>query len=294
MEEVKCLLVNKADIVNKTLNEILDIKEPVSDTLLESMGYSLFAGGKRIRPILTIMTAEMIDGNEYIARKVGAAIELIHTYSLIHDDLPSMDNDDYRRGKPTNHKVYGPGMAVLTGDALLTHAFNVLSTLDFSSEKLIKIIELVSNGSGLNGMVGGQALDLKGEDQKELSVEELNKIHINKTAALFRASILSGAYCGDPDPFEIESLKEFSYNLGILFQIIDDILDVEGDEKKLGKSTGKDEELNKSTYPDIIGLKASKKRAQKYAEESKASLNIFGEKADELKQLVDFVLKRQY
>ncbi len=293
MKEIKNLLTDKAEIVENTLQEIMDIKEPSSDTLLEAMEYSLFSGGKRIRPVLTIMTAELVEGNEKIARKVGAVVELIHTYSLVHDDLPSMDDDDYRRGKPANHKVFGTGVSILAGDALLTYAFEILSRLNFSPDRLIKIIQIISQAAGLNGMVGGQVLDLEAEGEN-LELDDLKFVHQNKTGALMKCSILAGAYCGDPNHVEIEALKEFSHYIGILFQIVDDILDVIGDAEKMGKSVGKDEELEKSTYPNILGLEQAKKEAEEMAEKANSSLDIFGKKADELKMLTDFVLKRQY
>ncbi|MFW6270830.1 MAG: polyprenyl synthetase family protein, partial [Bacillota bacterium] len=203
------------------------------------------------------------------------------------------DDDDYRRGNPANHKVYGSGIAILAGDALLTYAFKIISQLEYSANKLINIINLISQAAGLNGMVAGQVLDLEGEN-KDLSLEELRKIHKNKTGGLFQASILSGAYCGDPEPEEIKSLNQFAGNLGLLFQIVDDILDIVGVEEKLGKTIGKDEEQNKSTYPGILGLEQSRKKAERAAEKALISLQPFGERACELKQLTEFVLKRQY
>lgn len=218
MEEIKRLLTEYAAETNRILDEIMDIEEDsISVTLLSAMKYTLFSGGKRIRPILTRMVAEMVDGRVDCALRVGAAIELIHTYSLIHDDLPSMDNDDYRRGKLTNHKVFGPGIAILAGDALLTYAFNILSKLTLPPARVIKIIELVSEGAGYQGMVGGQVLDLEAEG-KETGLERLKQIHQAKTGALFRSSILAGAYCGNPSPEEINALKDFSHYLGLTFR----------------------------------------------------------------------------
>ena len=288
MENTKQMLSEKAEEIEQTLKEFLDIENVASSTLVESMQYTTFAGGKRIRPILTMMTASLVGGEKEISKKVGAVIELIHTYSLIHDDLPSMDNDDYRRGKLTNHQVYGSGIAILSGDALLTYAFNIVSGLDFDSDKLLQIINLISEGAGFQGMVGGQVLDLEGEN-KNLTLKEMQKIHTYKTAALFKTSILAGACCGDPTEEEIKALNNFAYNLGILFQIIDDVLDIVGDEKKLGKSTGQDKKMKKSTYPALLGLEESKKKAETYASRARNALKIFGEKAEELKILVDFV-----
>ncbi len=293
MEEIKVLLKKYGEEANITLEEIMGLEDSaISQTLVKSMRYTLFSGGKRLRPILTGMVAEMIDGDLTAARKVGAAIELIHTYSLIHDDLPSMDDDDYRRGKATNHNVFGAGIAILAGDGLLTYAFNVLSRVSLPPEKVVKIIELISNGAGYNGMVGGQVLDLEAENQ-DVDLESLVRIHRAKTGALFRSSILAGAICGDVEEDKFEALDMFSNYLGITFQIVDDILDVVGDEGKLGKSVGRDQELNKSTYPDLLGLSGAKKEAERNAGLAKDSLLIFGERAENLRKLVDYILIRQ-
>ncbi|MFP4016317.1 MAG: polyprenyl synthetase family protein [Halanaerobiales bacterium] len=293
MKEVKDLLLKYAVESDKVLKELFDRGNPgLSDTLLSSMKYTVFSGGKRLRPVLTRMAAEVVEGDIENAMIVGNAIEMIHSYSLIHDDLPSMDDDEYRRGKLTNHMVYGTGIAILAGDGLLTYAFNVLSNLSLAAEKIIKIIELISYSAGAHGMVGGQVLDLEAED-KEIGLEEMMKIHRAKTGALFRASILAGAYCGDPTEEELEALEDYAEKLGLTFQIVDDILDVVGDEDKLGKKVGSDEKLNKSTYPKLIGLESARKEAEKNAEKAKESIKIFGEKADQLMGLMDFIINRQ-
>lgn len=293
MDEIKLLLKEYAKEVDKTLEEIMDIENnAISRTLVKSMKYTLFSGGKRIRPILTRMVAEMIDGDLKASLKIGAAIELIHSYSLIHDDLPSMDDDDYRRGKLTNHKVFGEGIAILAGDGLLTYAFNILSKLSLQPEKVIRIIQLISDSAGYNGMVGGQVMDLEAEGKK-LDINALREIHSAKTGALFRCSILAGALCGQVDNKEFNSLEIFSNYLGITFQIVDDILDVIGDEDKLGKRVGRDQELNKSTYPVLLGLETAKKEALSNAEKAKNALNIFGKRATNLQKLVDYIIIRQ-
>jgi geranylgeranyl diphosphate synthase type II len=204
-----------------------------------------------------------------------------------------MDNDKYRRGKLSSHEFFDPGIAILAGDALLTYAFEITSKLNFESDKINKINNIISEGAGLNGMVAGQVLDLEGENNK-LNLEELKLIHNHKTGALFKSSILAGAYCGEVIDKEIESLKNFAYHLGLLFQITDDILDVIGDEDKLGKKVGQDQKNNKSTYPGILGLKNAKKEAQNQAEQAHESLRIFGEKAVDLNLLVKFVLNRNF
>ena len=294
MADIKKILQEKADIVEDTLYELMENDNTVtSKTLQEAMEYTLFSGGKRIRPVLTILVAEMMDGNIEAARKAGASIELIHTYSLIHDDLPSMDDDQYRRGKLTNHNVYGPGIAILAGDGLLTYSFDILSSIDLPSNNIIKIINIISRQAGARGMVGGQVLDLEAEE-KQLSLEELKTLHRAKTGGLFQASVLAGSYCAEPKNKEINALKKYADCLGLIFQITDDILDVVGDPDKLGKSAGKDEELNKCTYPSLLGLEKAKKEAENLAEEAKKAISIFGDRAVILKELIDYVLVRQY
>lgn len=293
MEEFQKELEEYIIDVEKDLEGLFKDKELyLSETLISAIKYSLFSGGKRLRPILTRTVAEMLDGDIDSARKAGAVIEMIHTYSLIHDDLPSMDNDDYRRGRLTNHRVYGSGVAILAGDGLLTYAFNVLSKLSLPAEKIVKLIELISESAGLQGMVGGQLLDLEAED-KNIGLEEMKKIHRAKTGALFRAAILAGAYCSEVSSEGFRALENFAEKLGLTFQIVDDILDIVGDEEKLGKQTGSDEKANKSTYPSLLGLEEAKKEAERNAKEGKRELNIYGEKGRFLLDLMDFILERQ-
>ncbi|RCW50550.1 MULTISPECIES: polyprenyl synthetase family protein [unclassified Halanaerobium] len=293
MKNIKKILTVKAEKIDRELNKLFDLKETeLSPTLSRAMEYTVFSGGKRIRPVLTLLTAEMLNGNTDAALKAGSALELIHSYSLIHDDLPSMDDDDFRRGKAANHRVFGEGIAVLAGDALLTYAFEILSALKISAEKRIKIISLISTASGYQGMVGGQVLDLEGEN-KNLDLEEMQKVHRGKTGALIKASVLTGAYCSDTDKDEIDALTDYSENLGVTFQIVDDLLDVVGDEEKLGKAVGSDDKLNKSTYPKLLGIDGAKKAAEKYALAAADALDVFGDEARHLKELVQFVLYRQ-
>lgn len=293
MTDIKQLLKDYAADSDRVLNELMDLEENIiAPKLLTAMRYTLFSGGKRLRPILTRMTAELLAGDLVSALKVGAALEMIHTYSLIHDDLPSMDNDDFRRGKATNHRVYGEGIAILAGDGLLTYAFNILANLSLPAEKIVRIIQLISDGAGINGMVAGQVLDLEAEDRK-IGLKELKEIHRAKTGALFRTAILAGAFCADPEDKEIDALRKYANYLGLTFQIVDDILDVIGDEDKLGKKTGSDEELNKATYPKLMGLDQARAEAESTATLARESLNMFGEKADNLLQLIDYILIRQ-
>ena len=281
-------------LIEKALVEELQEDKALDPTLCESMKYSLTAGGKRLRPILVMAAADAIGakGTDFI--HIACAIEMIHTYSLIHDDLPAMDNDDYRRGKLTNHKVYGDGMAILAGDALLTQAFEVMLRQDnLSADVLLKVVREMSIGAGPNGMVGGQAIDLEAEGkQKSLSLEELKKMHAGKTGALFRAAIRSGAIVAGASDKELAALTTYADCFGLAFQITDDILDVIGDEAVIGKPVGSDERNDKSTYVSLTSLDEAKKLAADTVAEAVAALEMFGDKATFLRELVEYLLKR--
>lgn len=281
-------------LIEKALVEELQEDKALDPTLCESMKYSLTAGGKRLRPILVMAAADAIGakGTDFI--HIACAIEMIHTYSLIHDDLPAMDNDDYRRGKLTNHKVYGDGMAILAGDALLTQAFEVMLRQDnLPADVLLKIVREMSIGAGPNGMVGGQAIDLEAEGkQKSLSLEELKKMHAGKTGALFRAAIRSGAIVAGASDKELAALTTYADCFGLAFQITDDILDVIGDEAVIGKPVGSDERNDKSTYVSLNSLDEAKKLATDTVAEAVAALEMFGDKATFLRELVEYLLKR--
>ena len=281
-------------LIEKALVEELQEDKALDPTLCESMKYSLTAGGKRLRPILVMAAADAIGakGTDFI--HIACAIEMIHTYSLIHDDLPAMDNDDYRRGKLTNHKVYGDGMAILAGDALLTQAFEVMLRQDnLPADVLLKVVREMSIGAGPNGMVGGQAIDLEAEGkQKSLSLEELKKMHAGKTGALFRAAIRSGAIVAGASDKELAALTTYADCFGLAFQITDDILDVIGDEAVIGKPVGSDERNDKSTYVSLNSLDEAKKLATDTVAEAVAALEMFGDKATFLRELVEYLLKR--
>ena len=281
-------------LIEKALVEELQEDKALDPTLCESMKYSLTAGGKRLRPILVMAAADAIGakGTDFI--HIACAIEMIHTYSLIHDDLPAMDNDDYRRGKLTNHKVYGDGMAILAGDALLTQAFEVMLRQDnLSADVLLKVVREMSIGAGPNGMVGGQAIDLEAEGkQKSLSLEELKKMHAGKTGALFRAAIRSGAIVAGASDEELAALTTYADCFGLAFQITDDILDVIGDEAVIGKPVGSDERNDKSTYVSLTSLEEAKKLAADTVAEAVKALEMFGDKATFLRELVEYLLKR--
>ncbi|MFN2363543.1 MAG: polyprenyl synthetase family protein [Halarsenatibacteraceae bacterium] len=292
MVDIKKVLKEEARDIDNLLNELLKNKKIVP-ALQESMEYSLLSGGKRVRPILTLLTARLLNGDERAARLAGSALELIHTYSLIHDDLPAMDDDDLRRGKPTNHLVYGEGMAILAGDGLLTYAFNILTDLDLDAVKKCELVKLMAESAGPNGMVAGQVLDLKAENES-VNLEDLKKIHRAKTGALFNAAVLAGVYCSEYTNKELNALEIYAEQLGLTFQITDDILDVTGDTELLGKEVGQDNERGKSTYPALIGLEESKKEAEMAVNKGLEALDIFDEDADILRELLKFILERQY
>jgi geranylgeranyl diphosphate synthase type II len=294
MAAIKTILKTKAEEVESQLEKLMDLKDrEIAASLSQAMQYTLFSRGKRIRPVLTLMTAELLGGDYNAALQSGSALEMIHTYSLIHDDLPAMDDDDLRRGKKTNHLVFGEAEAILAGDALLTYAFEVLSEVDIEAEKKVKIINLAAKNAGFQGMVGGQVLDIESE-HRELSLEKMQQVHKGKTGALIKASVLAGVFCSVYSEEEKAALEKYAEKIGVLFQIVDDLLDVTGDTKKMGKTVGRDQELDKSTYPKILGIKGAKKAAEDYAEEAKSSLNIFGDQAENLKELVDYILTRQH
>jgi len=295
MKEINEIIKTEKAKIDKKITAKIDSYRSKSDSSLESiidsLEYSLKAGGKRIRPILTVKVAEMLKGDIETAYDLGIALEFIHTYSLIHDDLPAMDDDDYRRGQLSNHKVFGEGMAVLAGDALLTLAFEELSDLNLPAEDKVKIINLTAQMAGFKGMVGGQSLDLKFEDIR-VDFDNLNNIHLLKTGALFKSAILGGAYCAQTTEQEMEALEGYATKLGLLFQITDDILDKTGDSEVLGKEIGSDEKSNKSTYVSLLGLEEAKTKAKETAELAKKELESF-ENNQFLIKLIDFILYRK-
>ncbi len=257
------------------------------------MRYSIFAGGKRLRPVITLAAAEVIGGKIETALPLACAVECIHTYSLIHDDLPAMDNDDFRRGKPTSHKVYGEGIAILAGDALLTIAFEMVAgakpSARYSSAALVKEL---AHASGSQALVAGQVADLEGEGKK-LKLSDLQYIHKNKTAALITSSIRLGAMSANATPKQLAGLTEFGLSLGLAFQVIDDILDVTQTTEKLGKSAGKDIAAQKATYPALLGLDKAKKEADRLTQRARAALKPFGKAAAPLSAIADYLLKRE-
>lgn len=256
--------------LNKRLPSLIESLN-IPNTLKQSMSYSLKAGGKRLRPLLLLATLQGYNKPLDLGYDVAAAIEMIHTYSLIHDDLPAMDDDHLRRGKPTNHKVYGEAMAILAGDGLLTYSFQHLSSLNLDNDIKVNLILEISKAAGPEGMVGGQVADLEGEN-KELVVEELEGIHDKKTGELLAVSVVAGAIIAKVSDSERTSLRHFAKHLGIAFQIKDDILDVEGDQLTIGKPIGSDEQNNKSTYPKLLGMAGAKEKLSYHIEIAKRYL----------------------
>lgn len=294
LQKFEELLDLKAKIVDQRLAELVDFKgEELAPKLTEAVKYTLLSGGKRIRPILSILTAELLEGEKNAALDAGAALEMIHSYSLIHDDLPAMDDDDLRRGQKTNHLVYGEATAILAGDALLTYAFEILAELELAPAKKVKIIAETAKYAGKEGMVGGQILDLEAE-KNELSLAEMQQLHAGKTGALIKAGVMNGLYSSSYTAAEKNALLGYAAKIGLLFQVVDDLLDRTGDTAKLGKEAGRDLELGKSTYPKLLGLDGAKKAALDFAAEAKKELEIFDQKADNLRYLVDYILNREH
>lgn len=267
------------------------LEAPVS--LKDAMLYSLEAGGKRIRPLLVFAAMDAFGKNPEEGVAAAAAIEMVHTYSLIHDDLPSMDDDDLRRGKPTNHKVFGEAMAILAGDALLTYSFDLLANMQTSAESKLKLVAGLAKAAGASGMVGGQAADMEGED-KELTLEQLEAIHINKTGRLLTFSVLAGAILSDADDVKMEMLSKFAFHLGLAFQIRDDILDLEGDVDTIGKPVGSDTANHKSTYPKLLTLDGAKKALDSHIAKAREELDKTGLDTSLLLEITELVATRNH
>jgi len=267
----------------------------VDSILTESVKYSLLAGGKRLRPAFVFAAAEAVGGNRMVALPFAAAIEMIHTYSLIHDDLPAMDNDDLRRGKPANHIVFGEGAAILAGDALLTDAFALMAAPETaalaSPATVLRAIFEIARAAGISGMVGGQSLDLQNEGRK-IDLQALELMHSKKTGALIRASTVVGALAGGGSAERVESLSKYGDMVGLAFQIADDILDVEGAEEKLGKPVGSDNNRCKASYPALMGMAEAKKKALSLKESATALIEPFGQKGEPLKALAAHSVER--
>lgn len=289
----KKYLSGQKALIDAALEELLPGDDDCPETLHRAMRYSTLAGGKRLRPILCLAACRAIGGDEDVALATACALEMIHTYSLIHDDLPCMDDDDLRRGRPTLHRAFSEGAAVLAGDGLLTLAFEIVGADErLTDQQVRRIIIQLATGAGCRGMVGGQQADLDAEG-KAVSPEELEYIHSHKTGALLTASVLSGAIAGVAEEEQLKQLKEYGMAIGLAFQIKDDLLDVEGESSKLGKSTGQDKKAGKATYPAVWGIEASREKLSQAITRALTSLEGFGEEAEPLRQIARFIANRE-
>lgn len=287
MEE---FLKSKISEIEKELDRYTKVKNNRQAEIYDAMRYSVMAGGKRLRPVIMLLSCEMCGGADKDIMPFACALEMIHTYSLIHDDLPAMDNDDLRRGKPTNHVVYGEGMAILAGDALLNTAMELAMSAEVSPEIKVKAAAALFAASGTEGMIGGQVIDIK---NSHMSAEELENLHLLKTGALIRAAGKVGAIVGGASDAEIEAIDMYCKSLGIAFQIQDDILDVKGSEAELGKPIGSDKSNNKTTYVTLFGLEKAEELAEEYTKRAVESLReCFGEKSDRLTALAEHLMGR--
>src|SRR3990172_8979198 len=294
--DIREYLKEKGKIVEEALDRYLPGESEMPVTLHKAMRYSMMAGGKRIRPILCIASCEAVGGKPKKALPVACALEMVHTYSLIHDDLPAMDNDDFRRGRPTNHKVFGEAVAILAGDALLTEAFGIMTNFNLRrtirADAILDVISDLARAAGSFGMVGGQVVDMESEGV-EIDLPTLEYLHTRKTGALILASVKGGAKIGEGTHEEIEALTRYGECLGLAFQIADDILDIEGNIEETGKDVGSDLEKGKATYPSIIGMAASKERASELIQMAIDSLKGFDEKAEPLREIAKYVVERR-
>ena len=292
--DLPAYLTQRTALIDRALDRFLPRATAKPATIHKAMRYSLFAGGKRLRPVLTLAAAEACAGGLPQATPAACAVECIHTYSLIHDDLPCMDDDDLRRGRPTSHKVFGEGVAVLAGDALLTIAFEILAQAPANARyQMPALIAELASASGSRWLIGGQVADLEGEGKK-LGGADLKYIHRCKTAALLTTSIRLGAMSANATPKQLAALTTFGQSLGLAFQVIDDILDVTQTTEKLGKTAGKDVAATKATYPAVFGLARSRKEAHRLTTTAHTALQPFGENAATLRALADYLLARDY
>jgi len=292
---IKDYLEQKRDDVDQFLDSVMPSCTTAPTTLHESMRYSLMAGGKRVRPILVIAAAEAVGQPAPGLMPIACSLELIHTYSLIHDDLPAMDNDDFRRGKPTNHKVYGDAMAILAGDALLTMAFDLCSRPDLMKgcdpARQVRLIRELAYGSGNMGMVGGQVIDIQAEN-KDIDLLTLQNIHKHKTGMLIRAAVRMGAIAAGAQDRQLDDLTSYAEDVGLAFQIADDVLNVTGTREELGKNPNTDAERGKKTYPTFYGTEGARKLADDCVDRAIARLSSFGPKADPLRELARYITSR--
>ena len=292
--DLETYLAERRPLVEAALDQALALRYP--ETLYEAMRYSLLAGGKRLRPILCLASCDLMGGSLDMAMPTACALEMIHTMSLIHDDLPAMDNDDYRRGRLTNHKVYGEDVAILAGDALLTYAFEHVATQTqgASPDRILRVIAGLGKAVGGEGLVGGQIVDLASEGNPNVTLETLTYIHNHKTAALLEISVTAGAILAGASDSEVDSLRNYAQRIGLAFQIVDDILDITSDAETLGKSVGKDVAAQKVTYPSLWGLEESRRQADQLIATAKDGLAGFGDLNQPLLAIADYIVARTY
>jgi geranylgeranyl diphosphate synthase type II len=291
--DINRYLVETKQAVDECLDSLLPLETSEPETIHRAMRYSVFAGGKRVRPILILAAGESLGGDREVLLYLGSCVEMIHTYSLIHDDLPALDNDDLRRGQPTCHKVFGDAMAILAGDALLTRAFQLLADLPSLSEgtRLAIIRELACASGTVEGMIGGQVVDLESEG-KPVTAPLLEYIHSSKTGALLTACTRCGALAAGSTPQTLHSLTEYGRRVGLAFQIVDDVLDITSSSEKLGKTAGKDAKVKKATYPALYGIKSSRETAASLISTALEDIRVFDERAEPLRSLARFILSR--
>ena len=291
---LKAYLAARQKFVDRALDRFLPKEEVAPSTIHKAMRYSLFAGGKRLRPILCLAAAEACGGKISDALPLACAMECIHTYSLVHDDLPSMDNDDFRRGRATCHKVFGEGVAILAGDALLTIAFEIAARAKPTRRySMTQIIREIASAAGSRKLIAGQVADLEAEGQPA-DRSLVRYIHENKTAAMLTTSVRLGAMSANAEAKKLSAMTRFGRSLGLAFQVIDDILDVTQTSEKLGKSAGKDVAAHKATYPAVIGLDASRAEARRLTNAAQGALTSFGREAERLREIANYLLEREY
>ena len=295
--DLKVYMKEQCARVDAALDRFLPRETVLPHSLHKAMRYSVFAGGKRVRPILMLAACQAVGGDTERAVPAACAMEMIHTYSLIHDDLPAMDDDDFRRGNPTSHKVFGEAIAILAGDALLTEAFKLTSDSRFTGgcepSGLLAVIHEIATCAGSHGMVGGQVIDMESEGQRDIDLATVQYIHTHKTGALIKASVVAGAILGGAAGQQLAAITRYGEAAGLAFQIADDILDIEGTTEEIGKDAGSDEARGKATYPAVMGVSAAKVEAQAMMDEALRALEVFGAEADALREIARYIVQRR-
>lgn len=295
--DLKSYLKERCELVDAALERFLPKETELPHSLHKAMRYSVFAGGKRVRPVLMLAACQAVGGNIDGALPAACAMEMVHTYSLIHDDLPAMDDDDFRRGNPTSHKVFGEAIAILAGDALLTEAFKLVSDPRYAGDcepaGILAVVHEIASCAGSRGMVGGQVVDMESEGDRNIDIATVQYIHTHKTGALIKASVVAGALLGGASGRQLEAITRYGEAAGLAFQIADDILDVVGTTEEIGKDAGSDAARGKATYPAVIGLSAAKEEAGAMMSEALQALELFGAEADPLREIARYIVQRK-